>query len=186
MLCCLVLLTFMTCFMPEATHSISIIYAKWSGDVCQTTLISFVINLKECRYSFCIIRMLLYYLLVSTYRFGRCMSMDIYGLQIKDLQFAWLWNKYNGKKTIRISQNAQSWVIQYWSKTSIIRPMYSRLSRFMDFRYLTTEFGLAKESKIQVLNTFFFIFMSSYAEMSFWSSKKSLMRVNFFILQKDW
>jgi hypothetical protein len=54
----------------------------------------------------------------------------------------------------------------------------------MDFRYLTTEFGLAKESKIQVLNTFFFIFMSSYAEMSFWSSKKSLMRVNFFYSSK--
>jgi hypothetical protein len=38
----------------------------------------------------------------------------------------------------------------------------------LDFQYLTAEFGLAKE---KVEKAFFFIFMSSCAEISFWAQK---------------
>jgi hypothetical protein len=51
--------------------------------------------------------------------------------------------------------------------------MYNRGSRFLDFwdfRSLTTEFRLAK-TKTKVERAFFFIFMSSYAEMSVWAQK---------------
>jgi hypothetical protein len=40
-----------------------------------------------------------------------------------------------------------------------------RLLEFLDFQFLTTEFRLAKEFKNQSRKDFFFIFMSSYAEM---------------------
>jgi hypothetical protein len=39
---------------------------------------------------------------------------------------------------------------------------------FLDFQFLKTNFGLAKEFLEQSRNAFFVIFMSSYAEMSFW------------------
>jgi hypothetical protein len=42
----------------------------------------------------------------------------------------------------------------------------------LDFEFLTSELGLTKNSKIKVGKAFFFIFMSSYAEMSFWVPKK--------------
>jgi hypothetical protein len=48
----------------------------------------------------------------------------------------------------------------------------SRFLDFLDFQYITTEFGLAKELKTKVEMVFFFIFMSSYAEMSFWGLQK--------------
>jgi hypothetical protein len=42
---------------------------------------------------------------------------------------------------------------------------------FLDFQYVTTELGLAKNSKIKEAKEFFLIFMSSYAEMSFRAQK---------------
>jgi hypothetical protein len=43
--------------------------------------------------------------------------------------------------------------------------LYGRGSRFLDFQFPTPEFGLAKEFEVE--KAFFFIFMSSYAEISF-------------------
>jgi hypothetical protein len=43
---------------------------------------------------------------------------------------------------------------------------------FLDFQYLTTEFGLAKNSKTKVEKVFFFIFLSSCPEMSFFFGPK--------------
>jgi hypothetical protein len=51
----------------------------------------------------------------------------------------------------------------------------TRRNRFLDilvFQCLTTEYGVAKE--FQSSNNFLFIFLSSYAEMSFRDPKKSL------------
>jgi hypothetical protein len=48
--------------------------------------------------------------------------------------------------------------------------MYVRRSRFFDlleFQFLTTEFGLKKNSKTIVEKAFFFVVMSSYVEKSF-------------------
>jgi hypothetical protein len=58
----------------------------------------------------------------------------------------------------------------------------------LDFRSLTTEFELAKNSKTKEENAFFFIFLSPYAEMSFFGPKKvkkSLNRVKKCFLQID-
>jgi hypothetical protein len=43
---------------------------------------------------------------------------------------------------------------------------------FLDFQYLTTEIGLVKEFKTKKEKAFFFILLSSSAEMSFWGSNK--------------
>jgi hypothetical protein len=43
---------------------------------------------------------------------------------------------------------------------------------FLDFQFPTAEFGLAKEIEDQSRKAFFCIFLSSYAKMSFWGSKK--------------
>jgi F0F1-type ATP synthase membrane subunit a len=48
----------------------------------------------------------------------------------------------------------------------------SRFLDFSDFQFLTTEFGMEKNSKNKVEKTFFFIFISSYSGMIFWGPKK--------------
>jgi quinol-cytochrome oxidoreductase complex cytochrome b subunit len=47
----------------------------------------------------------------------------------------------------------------------------------LDFQFPSTEFELAKNSNTNVTKAFFFIFMSSYAEMSFWGQKNRKNRV---------
>jgi hypothetical protein len=44
---------------------------------------------------------------------------------------------------------------------------------FLDFHYQTTEFVLSKKSKIKEENACFFIFISFYADMSFWNPKRT-------------
>jgi hypothetical protein len=46
------------------------------------------------------------------------------------------------------------------------------VGRCLDFQFLTTEFGLAKNAKTKVEKVFFFILMSSYAEVSFGAKKR--------------
>jgi hypothetical protein len=57
----------------------------------------------------------------------------------------------------------------------IIDLVYRRGRRFLDFldlQFSTTIFRSAKEFKTKAEKEFFFIFMSSYAEMSMWGPKK--------------
>jgi hypothetical protein len=63
----------------------------------------------------------------------------------------------------------------------------SRFLEFLDFRSLTTEFILAQNSTTKVGNAFFFIIMSSYAEMRLLEPKKGMKSLNlvkkYFFLQ---